>query len=78
MPEIRVSSHPLEALDGVRGVQGVRNTPAWQAEELSSRNELIPFGGLVEESMGKGVLHRFVVSEQHGVRRALGPAQYKL
>ena len=41
MPGNKVSSHPLETLDGVREVHEVSNTLAWLAEELTSRNELI-------------------------------------
>ena len=41
MPGNKVSSHPLETLNGVRGVQEVSNTLAWLAEELTSRNEII-------------------------------------
>ena len=59
MPGNKVSSHPLETLNGVRGVHEVSNTLAWLAEELTSRNEnyntiIVPGGGLVEESRGKG------------------------
>ena len=81
MPGNKLSSHPLETLRGVRGVHGVRNTPAlaWIAEELSCRNELmVPYlfraAGLWRSLRGKGVLDRFVVSEQRSVRRILGPA----
>ena len=41
MPGNKVSSHPLETLNGVRGVHEVSNTLAWLAEELTSRNEII-------------------------------------
>ena len=41
------SSHPLETLNGVRGVQEVRNTPAWLAEERSSRNEVMSHNTIV-------------------------------
>ena len=40
MPGKKVSWHPLEKLNGLRGVQGITNTLAWLAEELSSRNEI--------------------------------------
>ena len=56
MPGNKVSSHPLKTLNGVRGVQEVRNNVARLAEELSSGNEIIvlqsvvPGGGLVQES----------------------------
>ena len=83
MPGNKVSSHPLETLNGVRGVHEVSNTLAWLAEELTSRNEnyntiIVPGGGLVEESRGKGegVLDRSVVRQQHRVRRTFGPAQH--
>ena len=40
MPGNKVSSHPLETLNGVHGVPGVRTTLAWLAEDLSSGNEI--------------------------------------
>ena len=40
MPGIKVSSHPLETLNGVRGVHEDSNTLAL-AEEVTSRNEII-------------------------------------
>ena len=34
-------AHPLETLNGVRGVHEVSNTLAWLAEEVTSRNEIM-------------------------------------
>ena len=41
MPGNKVSSHPLETLNGVRGVHEVSNTLAWLAEEVTSRNTIL-------------------------------------
>ena len=41
MPGSKVSSHPQETLNGVRGVHEVSNTLAWLAEEVTFRNEII-------------------------------------
>ena len=62
MPRKKLSSHPLETLNGVRGVQGVRNTLAGLAQEFIIWERrystiLVPGGGLVEESTERDLGH---------------------
>ena len=83
-PVIKFRRITLETLNGVRGVQGVKNTRAWLAEEFSARKEIVVLELFRAEDLwrslrGKGVFDRFGVREQHKhrVQRTFGPAQYR-